>query len=150
MSESEHADHVRIKINREEFRSPTPTTGQALYKLGEIGEHRELFREAEGDHKEVLIPRDSTEVHLKDGERFYSEKTVTIIVEGKPHRWPEDQLISYDQVVKLAIKDYPNGKTYAVKYGDGPPRNPEGPLLPNEKVKVKEDMFFNVSDTGQS
>src|ERR1700689_640136 len=101
MSDSEHVDHVRIEINREEFRSPTPTTGHALYKLGEIGEHHELFREAVGDQKERLIPRDSTEVHLKGGEHFYSEKTITIIVEGKPHRWPEDQLISYDQIVKL-------------------------------------------------
>lgn len=150
MSDSERADHVRIEINREEFRSPTPTTGKALYELAELGEHRELVREPEGDQKEAVIPGDSTVIHLKEGERFYSEKTVRIIVEGKAHRWPEDRLISYDQVVKLAIKDYPNGKTYAVKYGDGPPRNPEGPLLQGEKVKVKEDMYFNVSDTGQS
>jgi hypothetical protein len=100
--------------------------------------------------KDRIVPRDDAEIHLKENEKFYSEKIVTIIVEGKPHRWPEDQLISYDQVVKLAIKDYPNGKKYAVKYGDGPPRNPEGPLLQGEKVKVKEDMFFNVTDTGQS
>jgi hypothetical protein len=141
---------VRIRINSEPITSPNPTTGQGLYELGQIDKHRELFRETHGDQKDALVPRDSTEIHLKEDEHFYSEKLVTIIVEGKPHRWPEDQLISYDQVVKLAIKDYPNGKTYAVKYGDGPPRNPEGPLLQGEKVKVKEDMYFNVSDTGQS
>jgi hypothetical protein len=143
-------NEVEIRINNEPLRSPTPTTGHALYKLGEIGEHRELFRETEGDRKDVLVPRDSAEIHLMEHEHFYSEKFVTIIVEGTRHRWPEDQLISYDQVVKFAIKDYPNGKTYAVKYSDGPPRNPEGPLLQGEKVKVKEGMFFNVSDTGQS
>lgn len=141
---------VRIRINREPFTSPNPTTGRALYELGEISEDRELFREDHGDREDALVRRDAAEIHLKEEEHFYSEKLVTIIVEGKPHRWPEDQLISYDQVVKLAIKDYPNGKTYAVKYEDGPPRNPEGPLLQGEKVKVKEDMYFNVSDTGQS
>lgn len=140
---------VRILINNEEVKSPTPTTGRALYELAELGEDRELFRETHGGN-DALVRRDDVEIHLKENEKFYSEKVVTIIVEGKPHRWPEDRLISYDQVVKLAVPDYPNGRTYAVKYGDGPPRNPEGPLLQGEKVKVKEEMFFNVSDTGQS
>jgi hypothetical protein len=141
---------IPIRINSESLKSPNPTTGQALYELAELGEDRDLFRETHGDRKDGLIRRDLTEIHLRENEHFYSEKVVTIIVEGRPHRWPEDQLISFDQVVKLEIKDYPNGKTYAVKYGDGPPRNPEGLLLPGEKVKVKEDMWFNVSETGQS
>jgi hypothetical protein len=141
---------VRIRINSEPFTSPNPTTGRALYDLAELGEDRELFRETHGDRKDALIRRDATEVHLKEDEHLYSEKVVTIVVEGKPHRWPEDQMISYDQVVRLEIPKYPNGITYAVKYSDGPPRNPEGPLLPGEKVKVKEGMIFNVSETGQS
>jgi hypothetical protein len=141
---------VRIRINREPFTSPTPTTGRALYELGEIGEHRELFRETSGDHEDALVRRDSTEIHLKEDEHFYSEKIVTIIVEGKPHRWPEDQMISYEQVVKLEVPDYPNGITYSVKYKDGPAHYREGPLAPGGKVKVKEGMIFNVSETGQS
>ena len=140
---------VRIRINNEEFTSPNPTIGRALYELGALSGDRELFRET-GDGKDARVRRDDAEIHLKENEKFYSEKVVTIVVEGKPHRWPEDQLISYDQVVKLEIKDYPNGKTYAVKYGDGPTHNPAGQLFPHEKVKVKEDMWFNVSDTGQS
>ena len=125
---------VRIQINRKSFTSPNPTTGRALCELAELGEDRELFRETHRP-KDALVRRNEAEIHLKEGEKFYSEKIVTIIVEGKPHRWPEDQLISFDQVVKLEIKDYPNGKTYAVKYGDGPPRNPEGPLLPAKRLK---------------
>src|SRR5271167_3490187 len=100
---------VRILINNEELKSPTPTTGRALYKLAELGEDRELFRETH-EGKDRIVPRDDAEIHLKENEKLYSEKIVTIIVEGKPHRWPEDQLISYDQVVELTIKDYPNGK----------------------------------------
>lgn len=141
---------VRIQINREDYPSPTPTTGEALYKLAEIGEHRELFREGSGGHKDRLIPRDAKEIHLKEGEHFYSEKVVTIIVEGKPHRWPEDELISFEEVVKLEVPNYPNGITYSVKFRDGPPRNPKGTLAADEKVKVKEGMIFNVAETGQS
>src|ERR1700676_4402169 len=100
---------VEIRINREPFRSPTPTTGHALYKLGELGEHRELFRETEGDRKDVLIPRDATEIHLEEHEHFYSEKIVTIVVEGSPHPWPEDQMISHTEVVKLEVPNYPDG-----------------------------------------
>lgn len=141
---------IRIRINSEPFKSPDPTTGQALYELAELGQDRDLFRETHGERKDALIRRDLTEIHLKEDEHFYSEKIVTIIVEGKPHRWPEDQMISYDQIVKLEVPNYPNGITYAVKYSDGPPRYREGPLLPGEKVKVKEGMIFNVSETGQS
>jgi hypothetical protein len=33
-------------------------------------------------------------------------KTDTIIVEGKPHEWPHNEDISYDQVVTLEVPDY--------------------------------------------
>ena len=141
---------VRILINREPFNSPTPTTGRALYELGEIGQDRELFREDRGDHEDALVRRDATEIHLKEDEHFYSERLVTIIIEGTPHRWPEDQMISYDQVVKLEVPNYPDGKTYAVKYSHGPVHYRDGVLTPGGKVKVREGMIFNVSETGQS
>ena len=58
MNEPNTTHDVRIHINREPFTSPTPTTGKALYELGEIGEHRELFRETRGGHEEPLVRRD--------------------------------------------------------------------------------------------
>lgn len=78
-------------------------------------------------------------------------KTVTIIVEGTPHEWPEEY-ISYAQVVTLEVPDYPQHPeiTYTVRYKDGPRGKPEGTLSQGGTVKVREGMTFSVSETGQS
>jgi hypothetical protein len=80
------------------------------------------------------------------------EKTVTIFVEGTPHRWPKGKKITYVQVVTLEVPDYAQHPeiTYAVKYRNGPGHKPEGVLPPGGSIKVKEGMVFNVSETGQS
>ena len=80
-----------------------------------------------------------------------SKKTVTIYVEGTPHEWPKGE-ITYAEVVTLEVPDYPQHPeiTYSVKYKRGHGNKPEGILAPGESVKVKEEMSFNVSDTGQS
>ena len=78
-------------------------------------------------------------------------KTVTIIVEGTPHEWVKDE-ITYAEVVTLEVPDYPQHPeiTYSVTYKRGHGDKPEGTLSPGGKVKVKEGMIFNVSETGQS
>ena len=80
-----------------------------------------------------------------------NHKTVTIIVEGTPHEWPEEY-ITYAQVVTLEVPDYPEHPeiTYAVKYKDGPRDKPEGTLSRGGSVKVREEMIFSVSPTGKS
>jgi hypothetical protein len=151
----EHQHEVRIHINREPFHSPTPTTGEALYKLGHIEEGFELFREVRGDEEDQRVPKGHQEVHLKEDEHFYSEKikpkNITIIVNGTPHEWrlPE---ISYAQVVTLDVPDYPQHPeiTYSVKYKNGPSHKPEGTLSLGGTVKVKDGEAFTVSPTGQS
>ncbi len=79
------------------------------------------------------------------------KKTVTIIVNGTPHEWPKGK-ITYAQVVTLDVPDYPQHPeiTYSVKYKKGPHERPEGVLPPGGSVEVREDMIFNVSETGQS
>lgn len=79
------------------------------------------------------------------------KKLVTIIVEGTPHEWPKDD-ITYEQVVKLEVPEYPQNPplAYAVKYTRGQGNKPEGTLTPGGSVKVKEGMVFSVSETGQS
>jgi hypothetical protein len=151
MSENAEAHLVRVHIDREPQKSPNPTTGKALYELGKVDKHSELFREIDGNKEDVPIPRDETPLHLKQDEHFYSEKAVTIIVEGTRHLWPKGE-ISYAQVVTLEVPDYPLHPeiTYAVKYKNGPDRKPEGVLAPGASVKVKEGMIFSVSETGQS
>ena len=82
----------------------------------------------------------------------HEKKTVTIIVEGKPHEWPKTE-ISYAEVVTLEVPDFAQHPeiTYSVKYRRGHGDKPEGTLTPNgAPVKVKEGMIFSVSQTGQS
>lgn len=79
------------------------------------------------------------------------KKTVTIVVEGKPHEWPKDE-ISFAEVVTLEVPNYSQHPeiTYSVKYKRGLGERPEGVLVPGASVKVKEGMVFSVSETGQS
>ena len=89
--------------------------------------------------------------HKPDTIAVEDHKTVTIIVEGTPHEWPEEY-ISYAQVVTLEVPDYSQHPqiTYTVKYKEGPRDRPEGTLSPSGTVKVREGMIFSVSRTGQS
>ena len=79
------------------------------------------------------------------------KKTVTIIVEGTPHEWPEDE-ISYVEVVTLEVPDFAQhpDTTYSVKYKRGHGNKPEGILAPGASVKVKEGMIFNVAHADKS
>ena len=78
-------------------------------------------------------------------------KTVTIVVNGTQHEWPKGD-ITYAEVVTLEVPDYAQHPeiTYSVKYKNGHGDKPEGVLSPGGSVKVKKDMIFSVSETGQS
>jgi len=146
-----NAHLVRIHIDREAYKSPNPTSGEALYKLASIPQHRELFREVSGDHEDELIPRDGTTVHLKENEHFYSQKTVTVLVNGEPHETTETRL-SFDEVVKIAYPTPPSGEVieFTVTYRNGPPANPKGTLTAGHSVKLKNKMIFDVTPTDRS
>ena len=69
---SEHSE-VSIHIDKKEYKSPNPTTGAALYKLGSINtEKYDLFLEVPGRGDDKLIANDDTQLELKNGEHFYS------------------------------------------------------------------------------
>ena len=78
-------------------------------------------------------------------------KTVTIIVEGTPHKW-EGEKITYAQVVTLEVPNYAEHPevTYSVKFKNGPRKRPEGSLSAGASVEVRDGMIFSVSETGQS
>ncbi len=142
---------VRVHIDREPYESPNPTTGEALYRLGHIAAHRELFREVGGDKEDELIPHDVTVIHLKQDEHFYSQKDVTLKVNGEAHEWAETR-ISFEQVVKLAYPVPPPGQCieFTVTYRNGPPANPKGTLTAGHSVKVKNEMKFDVTPSDRS
>lgn len=153
-TEPKKPHEVRIHIDQQPYHSPTPTTGEALYKLGKVEAGMQLYREVVGNREDPSIEDGPEVVHLKEDERFYSGKPrgVTIIVEGTPHPWDKPK-ISYVEVVTLFDPTYPQHPetTYSVKYRNGPSQNPDGIMSPGSKpVKVKEGMIFNVSRTGES
>jgi len=80
------------------------------------------------------------------------EKEVTIYVNGTAEEVEKNEDISYDQVVTFAYPDYPQHpeRSYSVKYKRGQGEKPEGILPPGAKVKVKDQMIFDVTETGQS
>ena len=150
MSVDAAARLVRIHINRQAYQSPNPTTGEALYALGNIPEHEKLYREVGGDKEDRVVPRDKAHVHLTEDEHFYSQKVFSIHVNGDEHDVHHKEF-SYAQVVDLYLGD--GGKPsneYLVKYSHGPVENPSGTLAPEQKVKVKDGMRFRVAGTGES
>lgn len=76
-------------------------------------------------------------------------KTFKIYVNGRERVWT-DHRISYEQVVQLAFPDPPaNPSTiYSVDYSN--PHGHDGTLVAGQNVEVKEEMNFNVHDSGRS
>ena len=96
-----------------------------------------------------MIPRDGTEVHLQKDEHFYSQKTVTIFVNGTQESWPHRK-ISYDQAVKLAFPQGPFGGDIRYSVSWTKPDGQEGSLRPGHTVVVVEQMIFDVRNTDKS
>lgn len=142
---------VRIHIDREVFESPDPTTGEALYKLAHVPKNRELFREMSGDHEDEFVPRDETKIDLRKDDHFYSQKAVTIAVNGEPHATTETRL-SFDELVKIAYPTPPTGACieFTITYRDGPRANPKGTLTADHSVRIKKGMKFDVTPTDRS
>lgn len=142
---------IRIHIDRNPYESPSPTTGEALYMLGQVVGHRELFREVSGDAEDELVPRTAEHVVLTPNEHFYSQKIFTIIVNGQKKDWVETK-ISFDELVKLAFPVPPVGTAimFTVTYRKGPKANPKGSLLEGHSVRIKNGMVFDVTSTDRS
>ncbi len=151
MENENQKEQVRIHIDREPYESPNPTTGAAVYRLGKVGSHRELFRETEGNREDELVPNDETKVRLKPDEHFYSEKEFKIIVNARAKTVTKNSL-SFDEVVALGFDDPPRGPNimFTITYRNGPRQNPEGTLLEGHSVKLKDGMVFNVTATDKS
>lgn len=146
---------VRVHIDQEVHMSPHRTTGIALYALGRVAEGLELFKEVGGNREDTAVPKDTTELHLKEDEHFHSGKArelrFSIIVNGKEKHWTKER-IDYDELVKLSGEPLPPGPDpgFTITYFDGPHDKPEGSVTLGHSVKVKEGMVFNVTPTNRS
>jgi hypothetical protein len=78
--------------------------------------------------------------------------TTFVIVVNAEHRAVESQIVSYEQVVKIADPTPPSPDTrYTVTYRKAKEPNHEGSLAPGQSVQVKkEGTIFNVKTTGKS
>ena len=141
-------DVIKIHMNQEQYSSPNPTSGAALYVLGNIDPSKDLYREGGGHDEDTIIPNDDTEIHLEHGEHFYSEQVFTIIVNGQ-EKTVTKKLLTYEEIVVLAFEAQPNFE-YTITYRKGPNSNKEGSLEPGEVVKIKNRMIFNVTATNKS
>jgi hypothetical protein len=146
---------VRIHIDQKQHMSPNPTTGEALYKLGNVATGLELYREVSGDREDPPISNGPEMVHLKEDEHFHSgparSKDITIIVNGRKKVVTKKEL-TFAEIVVLAFDTVPTGSNilFTITYRHGPHANPEGNLMEGATVKIKEGMIFNVTATDKS
>lgn len=154
MSEHHEKHEVRVHIDQRAYQSPNPTTGEALYVLGDVPHGHDLFREVEGNHEDELVPRDHTVIHLEQDAHFHSaehQKEFHIIVNGR-QKTAEKRKLSFNDLVKLAYDPVPTGTEvgFVITYAHGPHHNPEGSLSMRETVRIKNGMVFDVTPIDRS
>ncbi|MGH9616993.1 MAG: multiubiquitin domain-containing protein [Acidobacteriaceae bacterium] len=153
--QGKHPQHVEIFVDQKQHKSPNPTTGEALYGLGEVPAGFELYREVRGDREDQPIADGPEAIHLTEFEHFHSgparSKEFTIIVNARKKEVASKEL-TFDEVVALAFNPVPSGPNIVitVTYRHGPRENPEGILAKGERVWIKNGMVFNVKATDRS
>jgi len=111
----------------------------------DIHQLEEIERRDKEELKEIR-----EEIHEIQEEKKHKE-FVDILVNGTPEQVKKGE-VSYKEIVTFAFPDFPEHpeRSYSVKYKHGPAEKPEGILAPDAKVKVRENMRFDVTFTGQS
>jgi hypothetical protein len=153
MAQQEPTHEVKIFIDQNSYHSPNPTTGAALYVLGNVQPGMELFREVTGDREDSEVDNGSESVHLEQDEHFHSGKprVYKIIVNGR-QKEVSTKTLTFDQVVALAFNPVPSGPNvqFTVTYRKGPRKNHEGSMTEGETVRIKDGMIFDVTETNKS
>jgi hypothetical protein len=153
MAQQEQMHEVRIFIDQNSYHSPNPTTGAALYALGNVKAGMELFREVTGDREDPEVDNGSEVVHLKQDEHFHSGRpeVYQIIVNGRKKE-VSTKTLTFSQVVALAFNPVPSGPNvqFSVTYRKGPNQNHEGTMTEGETVRIKDGMIFDVTETNKS
>lgn len=80
------------------------------------------------------------------------DKTIAIIVNGRPKEVGKNEELGFDHVVTLAYGAGSGGENivFTVTYKRGHGNKPEGALVEGQTVKAKDGMIFNVTRTDKS
>jgi hypothetical protein len=155
MSAEDTTQGVRVHINGRPLELHSPLSGDALYAAAHVRGEEVLYRETVGDREDELMPREAARIELRLDEHLYTahpHKREHVIIVNARRRTVSGRKISFEQVVRLA---FPNGPptpqtVYTVAYSNGPPRNPEGTMVPGRTVRIRDDMVFDVTETSRS
>ncbi len=130
-------------------------TGAELRNTGQLPPTTEIYLKSKGNKSDELIT-DDRQVDLSPNgtDHFYSKdkgKKVKLIVNGSSKDWDQDK-ISFKEVIILAYGNYVDSPTmvYTVGYEDGPKENPEGSMIKDSSVFVKNKMIFHATATDKS
>lgn len=85
---------------------------------------------------------------MSDATATDAKKKYKIVVNGEPAEVDSD-VVTYDQVVKIAYPDGEPRTEYTVTF-DKAKEPREGDLLPGGSVEIKDGTEFDVTPTGKS
>lgn len=129
--------------------------GAQIRELGNIPDDIDVFLDIkEGWQDDHILDDEVIDLARPGRERFISRsksKDFIIIVNAREKAWHEPT-ISFEQVVILAFGTYdknPN-KGYTVTFSRGSDSQPEGTMVKNSVVHVKNKMIFDVTATDKS
>lgn len=155
---SKNQEHGRpvlhLTINGQRFEWPEQyITGAEIRRLGNIPAENEIFLSIKKPWEDELITDDSrVDLARPEIEHFFSKmKELMIIVNGTTKKW-DKPTISFREVIILAYGQYIDKPTmvYTVAYQDGPKQNPEGSMVKDQVVFVKNKMIFHATATDKS
>jgi hypothetical protein len=129
--------------------------GIQIRELGNISNEDDIFLDLkEGWQDDQIMDDEIVDLARPGKEKFISKpkmKEFTIIVNARSHIWKEEK-ISFEQLVALAFgtyEDNPN-KGYTVTYSRGCEPKPEGTMVKNSSVCIKNKIIFDVTATDKS
>ncbi len=122
-----------------------------LRQLAGIGNSGSVWLERRDQEDLQLQPGQDVPLNTEGVERFYTERAITIIVNGRK-KTVEQNVLTFEALLALAFDPVPHGPNwcFTMTYRKGPRPNPEGTLVEGESVRVKEGMVFNVTATDKS
>ncbi|MBN9379885.1 MAG: multiubiquitin domain-containing protein [Chitinophagaceae bacterium] len=145
---------LTITINKVSFEwGQEYITLEQIRELGKIAQDHEIFLEiARPGEDELVTAGKPINVALRGTEHFHDRpREIIIIVNGTPKKWDKDK-ITFREVIILAFDIYIDRPTmvYTVAYEDGPHQNPEGSMVRDSVVFVKNKMIFHATATDKS